>query len=133
MNNLSIEEKKKILDTFGKIIISNVRDSSLEISMDIVKRTTKNQIKLYQYDKLSNLSVEEQELICDLISETITDVIYRFLELFEENSDKIKLVYKFNGSDYDLTQISEKMGSEIACFEDEGWIQKFSKLGRFVL
>lgn len=133
MNNLSFEQKKKIMDTFGEIVISNVRDSSLKISMDIVKGTTKNQIKMNQYDGLSDLSVDEQELVCDLISETITDVIYRFLELFEENDDKIRLLYNYNGIDYDLTQISEKMGSEIACFEDEGWIQKFSKLGRFVL
>lgn len=133
MNNLSLEQKQKIMDAFGEIVISNVRDNSLKISMDIVKRTTKNQIKLQQYDKLDDLSSEEQEQICDLISETVTDVIYRFLELFEENSDNMKLLYNYNGTDYDLTNVSEKMGNEIACFEDTGWIQKFSKLGRFVL
>lgn len=133
MNNLSFEKKKEIMDTIGQIVISNVRDSSLKISMDIVKRNTKNQIKLNQYDKFADLSAEEQELVCDLLSETITDVIYRFLETFEEHSDKIKFIYNYNGADYDVTQISEKMGSEIACFEDDGWIQKFSKLGRFIL
>lgn len=133
MNNLSAEQRQEIMDEFGKIIISNVRDDALKISMDIVKRTTKNQIKAHQYDKLNNLSEKEQEAVCDLLSETVTDVIYRFLEAFEENNDKIKLLYNYQGTDYDLTQVSEKMGSEIACFEDEGWIQKFSQIGRFVL
>lgn len=133
MNNLSFEKKKEIMDTIGEIVISNIRDSSLKISMDIVKGTTKNQIKLHQYDKLADLSAEEQELVCDLLSETITDVIYRFLEIFEEHSDKIKFFYNYNGAEYDVTEISEKMGSEIACFDDNGWIQKFSKLGRFIL
>ena len=32
----------------------------------------------------------------------------------------------------DMVEISEKMGSEIACYEDTGWIQRFSKVGRFV-
>lgn len=121
------------MDKFGEFIISNVRDNALKISMDIVHMTTKNQVKARQYNNLNNLSYEEQEAICDLLSETVTDVIYRFLEAFEENDEKIKLLYNYNGTDYDLTQVSEKMGSEIACFEDDGWIQKFSKLGRFVL
>lgn len=133
MNNLTTEQKKEIMDKFGEFIISNVRDNALKISMDIVHRTTKNQVKSRQYNNLNNLSYEEQEAICDLLSETITDVIYRFLEAFEENAERIKLLYNYNGTDYDLTQVSEKMGSEIACFEDDGWIQKFSKLGRFVL
>lgn len=133
MNNLSMNQKKEIMDAFGELVITDVRDSSLKIAMDIVKRTTANQVKINQYADLADLSVEEQESICDLLSETVTDVIYRFLEAFEENSDKIKLYYNYNGTDYDLTQVSEKMGSEIACFEDDGWIQKFSELGRFVL
>lgn len=133
MNNLSMNQKKEIMDAFGELVITDVRDSSLKIAMDIVKRTTANQVKINQYADLADLSVEEQESICDLLSETVTDVIYRFLEAFEENSDKIKLYYNYNGTDYDLTQFSEKMGSEIACFEDDGWIQKFSELGRFVL
>lgn len=133
MNNLTTEQKKEIMDKFGEFIISNVRDNALKISMDIVHMTTKNQVKARQYNNLNNLSYEEQEAICDLLSETVTDVIYRFLEAFEENDEKIKLLYNYNGTDYDLTQVSEKMGSEIACFEDDGWIQKFSKLGRFVL
>lgn len=133
MNNLSMNQKKEIMDAFGELVITDVRDSSLKIAMDIVKRTTANQVKINQYADLADLSVEEQESICDLLSETVTDVIYRFLEAFEENSDKIKLYYNYNGTDYDLTQVSEKMGSEIARFEDDGWIQKFSELGRFVL
>ena len=40
---------------------------------------------------------------------------------------------KYEENDYDLLQLSEVMGSEIACFDEDGWIQKFSKIGRFVL
>jgi len=56
-----------------------------------------------------------------------------FLEMFEENSKDVKLLISSKEGSYDLTEISEKMGSEIACYNDEGWIQKFSKIGRFVL
>jgi len=133
MNNLTKEQKQTILDSFGKLVIEEVRDGALRVSMDIANQKTVNPIKLKQYNVLLNLSAEQQEAICDLLSETITDTIYRFLEMFEENTGKIKLNITKDGEEYDIVKISEKMGSEIACYDDTGWIQKFSKIGRFVL
>jgi len=133
MNNLTKEQKQTILDSFGKLVIEEVRDGALRVSMDIANQKTVNPIKLKQYNVLLNLSAEQQEAICDLLSETITDTIYRFLEMFEENTGKIKLNITKDGEEYDMVKISEKMGSEIACYDDTGWIQKFSKIGRFVL
>jgi len=133
MNNLTKEQKQTILDSFGKLVIEEVRDGALRVSMDIANQKTVNPIKLKQYNVLLNLSAEQQEAICDLLSETITDTIYRFLEMFEENTGKIKLNITKDGEEYNMVKISEKMGSEIACYDDTGWIQKFSKIGRFVL
>lgn len=133
MDNLTREKKKIILDHFGKLVVEEVRDGALEISMNIAKQTTVNPIDLKRYHSLSNLSVEQQELVCDLLSETITDTIYRFLEMFEEHEDKMKLTIIKDGNEYNMIEISEKMGSEIVCYEDTGWIQQFSKIGRFVL
>ena len=133
MNNLSIREKQEILDYLGKLVINDVRDRSLRIAMDIAKYRTVNTGKLEQYKALSNLSLDQQEAVCDLLSRTITDTIYLFLEMFEENADNIKFLVRKDEQEYNLVEISEKMGSEIACYEDSGWIQKFSKIGRFVL
>ena len=38
MNNVSKEQKKEIIDSFGKLVIQNVRDRALKISMDIVQQ-----------------------------------------------------------------------------------------------
>ena len=133
MNNPSKEIKQELLDSFGKLVIEEVRDGALRVSMDIAKHKTINPIKLKQYNALSGLSEKQQEAVCDLLSETVTDTIYRFLEMIEENTDKIKLFIKKGEDEYDIVLISEKMGSEIACYEDNGWIQKFSQIGRFVL
>lgn len=122
-----------LLDSVGKIIIENVRDGALNISMGIVNQTTPNQVDLKKYSVLSELETDEREKVCDLLSATITDTIYRFLELFEDYNDIIRLNILYNGKEYDMTKISEKMGSEIASYEDDGWIQRFSKVGRFVL
>ncbi len=122
-----------LLDSVGKIIIENVRDGALNISMGIVNQTTPNQVDLKNYSVLSELETDEREKVCDLLSATITDTIYRFLELFEDYNDIIRLNILYNGKEYDMTKISEKMGSEIASYEDDGWIQRFSKVGRFIL
>lgn len=121
------------MDLLGKLVIHNVRDGALKTSMKIATLETKNPLKKKQYAALEGLTVPQQEAICDLLSETITDVIYRFMEMIEQNEDFIKLLVKYNDKEYDYAKISEVMGSEIVCYEDEGWIQKFSDIGRFVL
>ena len=133
MNNLNKDEKRSLLDIFGKILISEVRDRALKISMNIVMQTTVNNLDLERYKVFTNLNNEEKEAMCDLLSETITDTIYRFLEMFEDYSDIMELDLIQGDNKYDIKLISEKMGSEIACYEDDGWIQRFSKIGRFVL
>lgn len=132
-NNLNKDEKQSLLDIFGKILISEVRDRALKISMNIVMQTTVNNLDLERYKVFTNLNNEEKEAMCDLLSETITDTIYRFLEMFEDYSDIMELDLIQGDNKYDIKLISEKMGSEIACYEDDGWIQRFSKIGRFVL
>ena len=132
MEKLTWEQREEILDYFGKEAIIR-RDRVLEISMGIAKLTTVNNLKRKQYKSFTTLTEKQQEDMCDLLSETITDTIYEFLEMFEECEDKIELIIKKDGKEYNMVEISEKMGSEIACYEDDGWIQKFSKTGRFVL
>jgi cell division protein FtsI/penicillin-binding protein 2 len=133
MDNLTYEQRQDILDSFGKVIIKDVRDSVLEISMAIARQTTINPNDKKKYSILSSLSSEQQEAVCDLLSETITCTIYEFLEAIEQNDEKARLLISKDGVEYDMAKISEKMGSEIACYDDDGWIQKFSKIGRFVL
>lgn len=132
MNNLTQKQRQEILDFFGSILINHVRDTSLAIAMKIATGKAVNSIKLNQYKALLSLSNEQQEAVCNLLSETITDTIYNFLDMFEANEDKMKLLVLKNGFEYDLNSISEKMGGEITFEDEDGWIQKFSKIGRFV-
>ena len=133
MDELTKEQKQEILDSLGQTVIRVVRDSPLRISMDIATGVIINPVKRKQYEALSNLSEPQKESVCDLLSETITDVIFNFMGIFEENRDKMKFIIIKDGQEYNMLDISEKMGSEIACYEDEGWIKRFSSIGRFVL
>jgi len=133
MNNLNYEQRQDILDFFGNILIHHVRDSSLSIAMKIATSKTVNPIKLEKYKALLSLSNEQKEAVCNLLSETITDTIYNFLDMFEANEDKMKLLVLKDGVEHDLNSVSEKMGGEIVIEDEDGWVQKFSKVGRFVL
>jgi len=133
MDELSREQKRETMDYFGEFLIREVRDRALKVSMDIASGTTVNPIKLEQYKTILSLSNDQKNAVCDLLSETITDTIYLFLEMIEENNDKMQISIIKDNKIYNMVEISEKMGSEIACYEDDGWIQKFSRIGRFVL
>ena len=125
--------RQKILDYFGEVVIKHVRDRVLEQSMVKATYTTVNRLYLEKYKNLSDLSDIQKESVCDLLSDTITGTIFEFLDMFEANKDKMQLNIIKDGQKYDMADISEKMGSEIACYEDDGWIQQFSEIGRFVL
>lgn len=131
MKNLTFEQKQEITDYFGKMVI-DFRDITLDIAMEYSTGQSVNPIKAEQYKILSTISTEQREGVCDLLSETITNTIFNFLDMFEANSDKIKLLVLKDGVEYDLNKVCEKMGGEIAFEDEDGWIQKFSKVGRFI-
>lgn len=133
MERLTNEEKAYLFDVLGKLIICDVRDGALKVAMNIATLHTPNALKRRQYSALASLSEKEQDAVCDLLSETITDVIYRMLEMIEQNDDTLRLLVRSGEDEVDCTTLCEPLGSGIACFEDDGWIQKFSKIGRFVL
>ena len=120
---------KTVLDDFGKCVIEEVYDRSLYGAKRILELTTKNPIDLERYSILSQLTEEKKKKIYELMTQTTVDVIYRFLEMIEEHDDEYKIIVEKDNKKYSLTDISEKMGSEIADIDyEDGWIRRFSKI-----
>lgn len=128
MNKFSDDIKKELLDDFGKKVIDNVRDRSFNIPLRILAQKSQNKILNAKYEGLKNLSKDEIEIINTLISDTITDTIFNFLSMFEHNADSMKIYLMKEGIEYDIRDISEVVGAEIAFLDEDGWIQKFSKI-----
>lgn len=121
--------KECILDYFGKCVIEEVYDRALYSAKRTLELTTKNSIVLEKYSIFSELTQEQKKKLYELITETTVDIIYRFLEMIEEHDDEFKIIIENGNSKYSLTDISEKMGSEIADVDyEEGWIKRFSKI-----
>lgn len=133
MKSLTSEQRQALTDRIGEVIIREARDGALRRAMRIAKYETPNTDDLERYKALSALTKEQQEAVCDLLSSTVTDTIFSFLETVENYPERMELVIIKDGERYNMADVSWQMGSEIACFEDDGWIQKFSDIGRFVL
>jgi len=123
------KQKEEILDYFGKCVIEEVYDAALYSAGRTVDYTTKNKIDLKHYSEFKTLSDKQREKVHELLKETTVDIIYRFLEMIEEHDEEFKIIVEKDNVTYSLTDISEKMGSEMAAVDDEeGWIKKFSKI-----
>ena len=118
-----------ILNYFGKCVIEEVYDPALYGVNQVIDLTTKNPIDQKNYSVFSDLTEEQKVKLKELMKSTTVDIIYRFLEMIEEHDDEFKIVIEKESESYSLTEISEKMGSEIADVEsEEGWINRFSEL-----
>ena len=126
MHNLK-DNKEMALNYFGKCVVEEVYDRAVFGAKRIIDQTTPNPVDLKRYAVFSEFSQEQQEKVCDLLTETVMDTIYRFLEMIEEHDEEFKLFVEMNKVKYSLTNISEKMGSEIADYDD-GWIKQFSRI-----
>ena len=127
-----MEESNKtedIVNYFGKCVIEEVYDPALYGVNRVIDLTTKNPIDQKNYSVFSSFTEEQKEKLKELMKTTTVDIIYRFLEMIEEHDEEFKVVIENGSESYSLTDISEKMGSEIADIEDEeGWINQFSKI-----
>ena len=117
MDNSNINED--ILNYFGKCVIEEVYDPALYGVNQVIDLTTKNPIDQKNYSVFSDLTEEQKVKLKELMKSTTVDIIYRFLEMIEEHDDEFKIVIEKESESYSLTEISEKMGSEIADVESE--------------
>ena len=132
MKELTSEQRQELTDHIGKILVEEARDGALRRAMKIALYQTPNPDDLRRYKSLKKLKKDQQEAVCDLLSSTITDTIFSILESIENNPDSMELVIIKDGNRYNMADVSWQMGGEIACPDENGWIQKFSEIGRFV-
>ncbi len=128
MDKFSEELRKELLDDFGRKVIENVRDRSLDIPKRIVEKKVTNHYIESRYGGLDDLNENEIKIINTLISDTIADTIFYFLSMFEHDSESMRLYIVREGKEYDIRDISEVVGAEITFLHEGGWIQKFSKI-----
>lgn len=132
-----IGEREELLYILGEKVVIDVIDNSLYTPLEIIKYNTINPVYLENYKALSTLSIEQQEKGCKLLFDTVIHIIFNFFRMVSDyycdDNIELHIIIKKDGKEYDMFDISEEMGSEVAYSGDEGWIQKFSKFKNLVL
>ncbi len=118
--------QKETLEGFGKILMSEVRDESIEQYEMIVAGKLKSPRALAQHKKLSTFNSEQKCVIRDTVVDTVDGVLHFFLWMLEQHEDDIDLNFgECNPAQKEnIRDISDGLAGEL--YTEDGWIAKFS-------
>lgn len=124
-----MSEKEK-LDSFGELLISQVRDRSIEQWENMLtgQLKSKRAVNVYEEAQLK-LDGPALEMVTGLVNQIVDSTLHNFLSLIEQE-EKIKLLFKGSGceedtGEVDIKEISDGLAGEL--YTEDGWILKYSK------
>ena len=115
---------ENVLDYFGKILMSDVRDETIT-SLDMMlngkmKGITAQQVR----EKITGFSDEQLEVLIWLIPKITDTCLHNLLVMLEQNNE-LKVLLNDGNANTDIKQISD--GLECELYTEDGWIRRFSK------
>ncbi|CAM1345104.1 hypothetical protein [Tenacibaculum amylolyticum] len=119
-----MKTNEEALESYGKIIVSEVFDQSYQGLNKIIYEGTPNPLNKKYHDFFNKLSQSDKDLLREYSVKNITNVIFDMLKVFEEN-ENFKLVYQESEKQVNLVEVSEMLSAEPV--SEYGWIAKFSK------
>lgn len=116
---------ENILDEFGKILITEVRDGTIDSMNKMIDGTMKGTTAKLIRKKIAILNNEQIEILKWLIPEIVDFSLDSMLFMFEGHPD-LQLVFQ----GVDLKEVSDGLSGEL--YTEDGWIQKFSKYDELI-
>ncbi|HUT79571.1 MAG TPA: hypothetical protein VMZ29_00090 [Candidatus Bathyarchaeia archaeon] len=117
-------EKDEILEIFGKFIISNLRDSSIDFCDKLLRGYWKA-LKLQNLQQdLQQFTLEQKEIIQKSVVASIDTAIHDFLFALEENDESSNNI-KIFVNDQDITDLGVCLRDLL--FTKDGWFETFSR------
>jgi hypothetical protein len=116
-------QEKEILDSFGKLIIKQFRDKTLQRSINIMNGKVKAAELKQLYSSLEFLTEENKKTIEYFLQETLTEALFNLLISLEE--EEIEILFEYKNLKYNPNLISDGLAGEL--FSEDGWIERFSK------
>jgi hypothetical protein len=118
--------KDKVLQKFGQLLVSEVRDEAIDKYEMIATGTMKSVSATELHSKLTNFTEDQLSIVREIVVSSIDDVIHNFLWMLEQHDDDVDLLCSWNGdSDKEnIRKLSDGLSGEI--YTEDGWIAKFS-------
>ena len=120
-----VKNMEDVLNEFGKILITEVRDGTIDSMNKMIDGTMKGTIDKLIRKKISILDKEQIEVLKWLIPEIVDFSLDSMLFMFEGHPD-LQLVFQ----GVDLKEVSDGLSGEL--YTEDGWIQKFSKYDELI-
>ncbi|CVI70434.1 hypothetical protein NDGK_01869 [Clostridiales bacterium CHKCI001] len=114
-----------VLNEFGKILITEVRDGTIDSMNKMIDGTMKGTTAKLIRKKISILDKEQIEVLKWLIPEIVDFSLDSMLFMFEGHPD-LQLVFQ----GVDLKEVSDGLSGEL--YTEDGWIQKFSEYDELI-
>ena len=115
---------ENILDEFGKILITEVRDGTIDSMNKMIDGTMKGTTAKLIRKKIAILNEEQIEVLKELILE-IVDCSLDSMLFMIEGDPELQLIFQ----GVDLKEVSDGLSGEL--YTEDGWIQKFSEYKEF--
>lgn len=127
---VDIMDEREKLDTFGELLISQVRDRTIEQWEKILtgQLKSKRAVNLYKEAQLK-LDNSAFEMVTNLVNQIVDSTLHNFLDLCEQE-DKINILFKTSDGEEDtqeieIKDISDGLAGEL--YTEDGWILRYSK------
>ena len=120
-----VKNMEDVLNEFGKILITEVRDGTIDSMNKMIDGTMKGTIAKLIRKKISILDKEQIEVLKWLIPEIVDFSLDSMLFMFEEHPG-LQLVFQ----GVDLKEVSDGLSGEL--YTEDGWIQKFSEYDELI-
>ncbi|MDR2951075.1 MAG: hypothetical protein LBV71_17955 [Prevotella sp.] len=113
------------LNTFGELLIENVRDRTIDKYNRIIEGKMKdaNSLKLHTF--ISQLDENAKSILHRVIMDTIDNQLFNTLTLFEQNEEYLVGYLGEKEVFHNLVDESDGLAGEL--LGDDGWIKKYSK------
>jgi hypothetical protein len=112
------------LSHFGQILMAEVRDRAINDWEETLKGERKSARSKTNFQKLSTLKPEQQEVFRQILPQIVDSVLHHLLWILEENED-IELNVKTSVGFQNIAKISDGLTGEP--FGKNGWIAMYSK------
>jgi hypothetical protein len=117
-------DQNETLDKFGKFVINVLRDKQIDHFNGLIEGKWRSKKAQRLYHKLSKFDRDEKKVIADVVEDILTNATHDLLFAIQvENSLETGLKVMMDNKN--VAELSDGLHGEL--FEDQGWIQRFSK------
>lgn len=121
---------KDVLDRFGQLLVSEVRDVAVAVALKSLRGQMKDQASKQLEAELAKVPESTRKQIETFATDLVDSTLHNLLSFFEGAEDFMIAFKEDENNLVDLNEISDGLAGEL--FTDEGWISRFSDLGKLL-